>query len=198
VNTYIALLRGINVGGNALMKMTDLTAALTAAGLEGIQTYIQSGNVIFSSSENQTDQLSAHIQATILSAFGFTVPVVVFSREHWRTVIQAAPDWWGRDKTWKHNLLITLPPTDTAAALAAIGELKLDIEKIQPGPGVIYQSTSLQLLGRITTGKLASNPIYRRLTIRNFNTATKLLALLDQNAASDIASSSTASPRPGA
>jgi uncharacterized protein (DUF1697 family) len=107
------------------------------------------------------------------------VEVVVFSQSEWRQIIAAAPSSWGADKTWKHNLLVLLPPYNMAEAVTAVGALKPDIEAMRAGDGVLYQSMSQALFGRTTTGKLASNPLYKRLTIRNYNTATKLLALLD-------------------
>ena len=72
-----------------------------------------------------------------------------------------------------------LKPYDMDEAAAAIGELKPDIETIEPGNGVLYQSMSLKIFGRTTTGKLASNPIYKRITVRNNNTVIKLLSLLN-------------------
>lgn len=60
-----------------------------------------------------------------------------------------------------------------------VGELKPDIETIEPGNGVLYQSMSLKMFGRTTTGKLVSNPIYKKITVRNYNTVTKLFSLLN-------------------
>lgn len=63
--------------------------------------------------------------------------------------------------------------------IRAIGELKPDIEAAEPGNCVIYQSMSFKFFGRTTTGKLSSSSIYKKMTVRNYNTATKLLTLLD-------------------
>jgi hypothetical protein len=62
--------------------------------------------------------------------------------------------------------------------MAAAGNLKPEIEMLAPGPGVVYQSLSLQFYGRVTSGKLASHPIYRRFTVRNHNTTLRLAELL--------------------
>jgi uncharacterized protein (DUF1697 family) len=178
---YLALLRGVNVGGNGIISMPALREALTKAGFENVRTYIQSGNILFTSASTDREQLTRAIHKCIKSTFGLDVAVVLFTKEEWRRIIRNAPDWWGADIEWKHNLLILLPPTSAAETIDAIGRLKPDIEAVLPGEGVVYQSMSFKLFGRTTTGKLASNHIYKMLTIRNYNTATKLLALFDKS-----------------
>ncbi|MBI5869380.1 MAG: DUF1697 domain-containing protein [Actinobacteria bacterium] len=179
MNRYIAFLRGINVGGNTLIKMAELKDALTAAGLAEVRTYIQSGNVIFSSDIGDADKLASSIRSTIRKRFSHKVDVAVFTADEWQRIIAAAPDWWGVDPEWKHNLLITIKPFDMKDVVEAIGELKPDIEAVEAGDGVLYQSLSLKYFGRTNTGrKLVSNPVYKKMTIRNYNTATKLGAML--------------------
>ena len=168
------------MGGNAPIKMAELKDALTSAGLADVRTYIQSGNIIFSSSLTDDESLQSMVGSTIRKRFGHKVDVAVFNRDEWKKIVESAPDWWGVDPEWKHNLLIMIKPYDMKEVIAAIGELKPDIEAIQPGDGVVYQSMSKKLFGRTTTGKLASNPVYKKMTVRNYNTATKLLSLLDK------------------
>lgn len=176
---YIAFLRGINVGGNSLIKMAELKEALTAAGLTNVKTYIQSGNVIFSSEINDSDKLASLIKSAISKKFKLQVDVAVFTRAEWQQIIETAPEWWGADPEWKHNLWIMIKPYDVKDITAATSALKPDIEAVEPGDGVLYQSLSIKYFGRTTTGsKIVSNPIYKRMTIRNFNTATKLRSLL--------------------
>lgn len=160
-----------------MIKMEDLRGTLTAAGLSDVHTYIQSGNVIFTSSESDTTTIAALIKTTIEKQFSLTVEAVVFSKDEWSHIVASAPDWWGEDQEWKHNLLVLLPPYDMHDVVRAIGTLRPDIESMEVGEGVLYQSMSLKLFGRTTTGKLASSPIYKKMTIRNYNTATKLLQL---------------------
>lgn len=176
---YLALLRGINVGGNSLMKMADLKAALQQDGFDNVRTYIQSGNVFFDSPETDKDKLAKDVEKSIKAHFHLDVRVAVFSKAEWQKVIEEAPDWWGRGKDWKHNLLIMLQPYDMQQVIEAYGELKPDIEAVEVGQGVLYQSILFAKFGRTTGGKLASNPIYKQMTIRNYNTATKLLPLFD-------------------
>jgi uncharacterized protein (DUF1697 family) len=179
---HLALLRGVNVGGKSLLSMAALRVALEQDGFSRVQTYIQSGNVLFDSSPADPDQLAQRMEASLEKHFGITTRVAIFSDAHWRQVVADAPPWWGQNKEWKHNLLVLLKPYDMHEALAAIGLLKPDIEAVQAGEGVIYQSMSLKLFGRTTTGKLATNPLYKQLTIRNYNTTHKLLGLLSAEA----------------
>lgn len=178
MNRYLALLRGINVGGARKLPMADLKKALEKDGFQNVRTYIQSGNVLFTSEEKVTDKLSKQLEQSIETHFRMTVPAIVFLAEDWQEIIDNAPKEWGKDPAWKHNLLILLKPYDMQQVITAIGKLKPDIESMVPGDGVLYQSMSRALFGRTTTGKLASNPIYRRMTIRNYNTSLKLLELL--------------------
>ena len=164
-------------GGNDLIKMSLLAEALEAAGLNDVRTYIQSGNVLVSSSRNNTRMLARLAKDSIRRDFDLAVDVAVFSAEHWGRVIKASPKWWGADQAWKHNMLILIPPCDAHMALKAIGELKPAIEHLAAGDGVLYQSLSFEKFSRTTGGKLASKPIYKKMTVRNYNTATKMLAL---------------------
>jgi len=179
MTTYLALLRGINVGGNSLIKMADLKLALAQSGLQNVRTYIQSGNVVFESEATDTLVLAQEVSKSIKNHFKMDVQTVVFSKKQWSGIIATAPKWWGADKEWKHNLLVMIPPFTMPEIVAAVGQLKPDIEAMQPGNGVLYQSMSLKLFGRTTTGKLASNPVYKQMTIRNYNTATKLVKIMD-------------------
>ena len=179
MNTYLALLRGINVGGNSIVKMSELKRALENSGLQKVTTYIQSGNVLFVSNKTDPQALSQLIHERIQSEFGVDSAVVVFTKAEWEKIIKSAPRAWGKDPTWKHNLLIMLKPYDMQAVIVAVGELKPDIEFMVAGDGVLYQSMSRKLFGRTTTDKLASNPLYKRMTVRSYNTSVKLRSLLE-------------------
>ena len=88
---YIVLLRGINVGGHKKVSMAELREVLTKSGLEKVQTYIQSGNVIFQSLEEDKDKLEAVINKTINTHFSFDIPVLVKSKEEIKAVLDGCP-----------------------------------------------------------------------------------------------------------
>ena len=80
MNTYICLLRGINVGGHKKIKMAELKTLFTSLGYNDVVTYIQSGNIIFKSHEKSIDEITAVIKKAIVSTYGFEVPVFVLTR----------------------------------------------------------------------------------------------------------------------
>lgn len=179
MQTYLALLRGVNVGGKSIIKMAELRGALEQAGFSNVRTYIQSGNVFFDAETQDTTALAQKIEQVLAHDFTLPVGVAVFSKQMWQAVIDQAPKTWGADTAWKHNLLVLLPSTTVDVVIKAVGELKPDIEAMTVGPGVLYQSLSWEKFGRTTGGKLASNPIYKQITVRSYNTAVKLLGLFD-------------------
>jgi uncharacterized protein (DUF1697 family) len=177
--THLALLRGINVGGNTLIRMAELRAALAADGFAGVRTYIASGNVLLSAPGAGETEVAARVERTIAAAFGLDVAVAARTAERWRVAIGAAPPWWGdADASWKHNALVLLGDADAGEVVERIGELKADLERLAPGDGVVFHSVSVAGFGRSRTGKLASLPVYRELTVRNHRTALKLAELL--------------------
>lgn len=178
MHKFVAFLRGVNVGGKGLVNMGKLSESLTKAGFSNVRTYIQSGNILFVSDDQNTDSLAQQIKTVIQNQFNLTIEVVVFSKTEWQQIIKAAPECWGKNPDWKHNILILIKPFSMRDVIQSNGELKADIETLIPGDGVLYQSMSLKMFGRTTTGKLASKPIYKKITIRNYNTATKILTLL--------------------
>lgn len=175
---YLALLRGINVGGNKMIKMAELRECLEVAGFENVQTYIQSGNIIFESSENDRDKITETIEKTITKDFGHAVPAVVLSQDELEVIVDELPEGWMGDEKWKYNYLFLKTPYDMDEVISSIGNLKPQIETLTPGKGVIYQAILFTKFGQTTSGKLASMPVYQIMTIRNHNTVTKLFELM--------------------
>ena len=91
MNTHIALLRGINVGGHGKLPMKDLRTVLEGLGLTNVKTYLQSGNAVFQSSSKDKGQLSREIGTAITESHQFTPEVLVLSIDELRTAITANP-----------------------------------------------------------------------------------------------------------
>lgn len=177
---YLALLRGVNVGGNAKVPMAELKVCFEGLGYNNVKTFINSGNVIFRSDEKSTNTLTKQVEDCLEKKFGWKIDCVVYDYDRYKKIVNSAPKEWGSRDDWKHNALFLLPPYDMKEVIKNIGVLKPDIETVTPGDGVLFQSMSKALFGRTTTGKLASMPVYKRMTIRNYNTTTKLLKLMDE------------------
>jgi len=158
--------------------MAELRMSLEKVGFADVRTYIQSGNILFSSDEIDSLGLAQKIEKHIEETYSCIVPTLVLNQPSLQAIVDNAPSGWGSDPKWKYNSLFLLPPYDREKVIASIGILKPDIETITPGEGVLYQSMSIELFGRTTTGKLAGVPIYQRMTIRNWNTTRKLAELL--------------------
>ena len=178
---YVALLRGINVGGNNKIKMSELRDCLEEAGLTHVQTYIQSGNVIFESGDKGVEKLASKVEQAIKKTFGLTVPTLVLSQAQLQAVIDDIPAGWLENGEWKYNYLFLKPPFDMQQVVDDIGELKPDIEAMTTGKDVLYQSMLIKAFGRTTAGKLVYKPSYKIITIRNHNTVTKLLAMMNED-----------------
>jgi len=175
---YLALLRGVNVGGKSPVKMPDLVRALSADELCDVTTYIQSGNVLFSSESSDTTGLESAIQACIDRTFSLDVAVAVMSAAEWQAVVAEAPPGWGQRPDSRHNLIVMLGGASPSEVVAALPPLKRDIDSMAVGRRVVYQSNTLAGRGRSAFSKIVMTPIYKQVTIRNSNTTLKLAALL--------------------
>lgn len=91
MKAYIALLRGINVGGHRKVPMAELRDVLTKSGLHNVKTYIQTGNIFFHSNKTSISNIERHIQKSIIDHFGFEVSVLVRTRDQILTVFNNCP-----------------------------------------------------------------------------------------------------------
>ena len=92
MSRYVALLRGINVGGTNLIKMIELKACFEQQGFRDVATYIQSGNVLFTSAESGRVELIRRIEAALARAFSYRARIVLRSRREMRDIVTHAPD----------------------------------------------------------------------------------------------------------
>jgi len=175
---YVALLRGINVGGKNLIKMPTLKACFEANGFDDVATYIQSGNVLFTSSAPAAG-LEGRIEAMLGAAFGYDATVVVRSHRQLRSIVEGAPKGFGAERAmYRYDVIFLKGPLSARAAMAHV-PTNPAVDRAYAGTGVLYFS---RLTARATASrlnKIVSTPIYQSVTIRNWNTTTKLLALLD-------------------
>ena len=171
---YIALLRGINVGGKNLIAMPQLKALWEKAGFEDVRTYINSGNVIFSAVETDALALQQKCRQAIAEEFRLDIAVAVISAEDWLEALAHAPAWWGDGGESKHNAIVVIPPAPTASVLADIGAAKPEYEQVACYGQVIFWSAWLKTFSHCRWAKVASSAVYNKITIRNANTAKRL------------------------
>jgi uncharacterized protein (DUF1697 family) len=175
---YVALLRGINVGGRKPLAMADLRMAFEGAGFGSVSTYIQSGNVVFRTAASASS-LELNIESMLEDRFGIPLLVVVRSQTQIRTLVKNAPDRFGADPTTYHSDVIFLKrPLTSTQAMKAV-ELRNGVDRAQPAPGVIYFERLSARRTQSRMSRIVGKPEYRQMTIRSWATVTKLLELLD-------------------
>ncbi len=175
----VALLRGINVGGKNPVPMADLRAAMEGAGYGDVRTYIQSGNVLFSTSEPVAG-LEDRVETVLEARFGIPILVVVRTERQFRAVVAKAPEGFGQQPDTYHSDAVFLKAPLTAAQAMKVVKCRDGVDRAWPGTGVVYFE---RLSAQRTKSKLSAvmgTPEYQRMTIRSWSTTTKLLALLDE------------------
>jgi len=180
MTTYVALLRGINVGGKNPIKMPELKVCFEQNGFADVATYIQSGNVLFAASETRNAALTDRIEEMLAESFDYIPTVVVRSRKQMRAIVDGAPKAFGsRPDEYRYDVIFLKEPL---TAKKAIGEVPTNpaVDTAHAGTGVLYFSRLIAKATASRLGKIVASPIYPSVTIRNWNTTTKLLSLMDE------------------
>lgn len=177
---FVALLRGINVGGRNPVAMPDLVDCLEAAGFADVRTHLASGNVLFSARGDRTSEakLEAAVETALRERFGFEIPTVVRSRDAFAATIEQAPADHGSDSL-RSDVFFLKAPLTTAEVLAEMPELREGVDSIAPGPGALYFSRVKARATKSRIQKLMAMPVFTQMTVRSWKTATRLLELLD-------------------
>ncbi len=174
---YIALLRGINVGGNSIIRMADLKTCLLKADFQNVETFIQSGNVIFDSPEREIQKLETRMEETIFKTFKFNTKVLIRSEEQLTRILKEVPkDWKERDDLRCYIVFVKAPTSVEEVKLQMA--IKEGVDFVTTGDGVLYAGTLLSGLMQSGLKKLIGKKVYQDITIRNYSTIQKLAALL--------------------
>ncbi len=178
-NTYVVLLRGINVGGKNLVPMAALKTCLEELGFANVSTYIASGNVILES-EKSAEDTGARIEAALTRSFKLDselIKVLVLTRAQLQAVIDHKPDGFGEHPNKYHSDAVFLIGIDSAHAISVFNPRE-GVDKVWPGDGVIYSQRLSAQRTKSRLSKIMASPLYKSMTIRNWNTTMKLLDLL--------------------
>ena len=176
---YVALLRGINVGGKNLIKMPALKASFEEGGFEDVVTYIQSGNVLFRA-RGTGRALVGQIEEMLSVAFDYRASVVVRSHAQMRSIVEGAPQEFGGDpKAYGYNVLFLKAPLTASAAMKQVISRE-GVDEVSAGRGVLYWSILASRATQSRISRVASMPVYQNMTIRNWNTTTRLLRMMDE------------------
>ena len=178
---YAALLRGINVGGNNLIKMLDLRSSFEKMGHTEVVTYIQSGNVVFSSKQKNKAKLTELIEKALSDAFSYESRVVVISREEMERLFAQAPKGFGQDAAlYRYDVLFVRDPAKATELLAEV-KTTPGVDTAHAGDHALYFRRLISKADQSTLHKLPQRAAFKNITVRNWNTTMKLFEMLRKN-----------------
>jgi len=177
LNVFVALLRGVNVGGNSMISMRALKESFEATGFTNVTTYINSGNIIFTTKENEARKLERKIEQMLSRNHQLGSKVVIRSVAEMEKLVKSLPPSWDGDSKWRYNVIFLRHSIDSEKILADL-PIKSDIEEIFYRPGTLLWSAQASEASRSNMVKLSSRKIYQDMTVRNLNTTRKLYELM--------------------
>jgi uncharacterized protein (DUF1697 family) len=177
LNVFVALLRGVNVGGNNMISMSALKKSFEAMGFPHVSTYINSGNIIFTTKENDARKLEKKIEQMLLKEYQLDSKVVLRSLPEMEKIVESLPRTWTGDPNWRYNVIFLRHTIDSKKILDEL-VVKDDIEQVVYCSGALLWSAQVSDLTRTNMIKLASRKMYQDMTIRNLNTTRKLCELM--------------------
>ena len=185
VTHYVALLRGINVGGANMIRMSDLKTCIEGCKVGNVATYIASGNVLFEAAGPGADpaKLAKKLEDTLSKTFSpYRGRIVLCSHADLEAIVRKAPKGFGKEpERYRYDVIFLRPPLTAAQAIRAV-RTKEGVDQASTGPGVLYFSRLIARAAESQLSRTVGSPIYDALTVRNWNTTTKLLALMDTRA----------------
>ena len=178
---YALLVRGINVGGNNKVVMAELRQELTELGLGNVETYINSGNIFFTSTDPKV-RLVEKLEAFFEVHYPFIQNFSLLSQKDYEAELENLPDWWTKDLARKDVLFYT-EGLDMAQVIEKVNGLELEDEVVHFGRlGIFWGKFSEESYYATAYHKyLLKMPFYRNITIRNAKTFEKIGQMLKNN-----------------
>ena len=174
---YVALLRGINVGGKSTIRMADLKECVEGLGYEDVSTFIASGNVLFQTPERNAAKLESAIERALERRFRLPITVVIRSRAEVGRIVKAIPAKWIGNDSLRVNVAFVRRSLD-GRKLARELPPKEGVDEVVATRSAVIWATRRDALTRSGMQKLVGDPAYKDLTVRNVNTTLKLHELL--------------------
>jgi uncharacterized protein (DUF1697 family) len=176
---YVALLRGINVGGNNMISMKALKASFERLGFKDVSTYINSGNILFKTRIADARKLETRIEKMLVVEYELGCKVVVRSAGEIARLIEQLPASWNDDKAWRYNVIFLRHAIDSKDIVNAFNPEK-DIEHVLYVPGTLLWWARAADADRTAMQKPGNKKLLREMTVRNANTTRKLHALMQK------------------
>jgi uncharacterized protein (DUF1697 family) len=173
VNTYIALFRGINVGGKSTLPMKDLVRILEGMGFREVKTYIQSGNAVFRSAPLTTEETAREISSRILETHGFAPAVLLLEASDLQEAIDRSP-FVTTDGKALHLFFLESQPTKPD--LEGLMAVKAESEEFKLDKNVFYLCAP-DGIGRSKLAARVEQSMGVPVTARNWNTVSQLISM---------------------
>jgi uncharacterized protein (DUF1697 family) len=170
---YVALLRGINVGGKSKVEMKKLKAIFETLGYENVSTYINSGNVIFTTAEKDTQKIVADIEHALAKKLGMQLRVVVRDAKNIQKLVKAIPAEWLNNAEQKTDILFLWDAYDTKKSLGLIKQCE-GVDTLLYISGAIVWNIDRVYYSKSGMQKFIGTELYKHMTARNVNTVRKL------------------------
>jgi uncharacterized protein (DUF1697 family) len=170
---YVAFLRGINVGGNSIVSMASIKQALVDLGLSGVRTYINSGNVIFSTRPSDAQKLGARIEKALEGHTGMPIKVLVMDHKGLKKLVGAIARNWVDDKTMRTYVLLLWKELDDGKILDRL-PVRAGVDNVRYAPGAVIWQVDRKDIAKSRMSRLIGTPNYKQITIRSANTMRKL------------------------
>ena len=181
MKTYILLLRGINVSGHNKIKMADLKNMLENIGLESIKTYIQSGNVVFNSGEEDPSILEQKVHSAIYNEFGFEVPVLILESNCFIAIIDKSP--WDENEDFEENkcYFVLLKNTPKIELIQLLEAEKFSNEVFSITKKCVFLKCNNGYGKAKCNNNFFEGKLKVQATTRNYKTMVKLLGMAKTN-----------------
>lgn len=176
---YVALLRGINVGGKNKISMKELKKSFERVGMEAVTTYINSGNIIFETSNQNETEIIATLEEVIFEDFSLKIKVLLRTIKDLTAIIEALPSHWKNDKDMKSDVLFLWDEINDEKVLNELVP-KPDIDTVLYVPGAILWSVDRTNVTKSGLMRLASKDLYKKMTIRNVNSTRKIYLIMEE------------------
>ncbi len=174
---YVALLRGINVGGNNKVDMKLLKETFVHIGMESVITYINSGNVVFIDRKHTKAEITSLMEEGILRDFNLAIKVLIRSISDFESMMKALPQSWKNDDAMKCDVLFLWEEIDKETLLAEL-EIKPGIDTVKYSPGAILWLVDKENVTKSGLLKLVGTALYKKMTVRNVNTTRKIYEIM--------------------
>ncbi len=171
--TYVAFLRGVNVGEKSIVSMAAIKEALVAIGLSDVRTYINSGNVVFSTRASDAQQLAARIEKALEEHTGMAIKVLVMDHKTLKKMVDFIPRNWVDDKTMRTYVLLLWKEVDDRLILDRL-PVKPGVDELRYTPGAVVWRVDRENVARSQMNRMVGTPLYKKISVRSANTMRKL------------------------